>query len=59
MLLDVDEDNTEFVAGADSNGAEAPMEKQTPEEHVHQAIVEKCAKKLETTTIDGVESCDD
>ena len=49
VLLDVDEDNTGNVPGADNNGAVVPKEQKTPEEYV-QAIVEKCAKKLETAT---------
>ena len=49
LLLDVDEDSTENDAGADDNSAEPSKEQKSPEERV-QAIVEKCAKKSETTT---------
>ena len=49
LLLDVHEDTTENVAGADDNSAEPSKEQKSHEERV-QAIAEKCAKKSETTT---------
>ena len=49
VLLDINEDTTENVAGADNNGAEAPKEPKTPEQRV-QAIVEKRAQNSETAT---------